>query len=152
MITLVLDHLWQSTLFAVAAGFLTLALDRNSARICYWLWFTASIKFLIPFLLLTGAGASLAAHLAPVAQTLPVFPSALIVNLTQPFSAKAPVLLAPVVRPLWLSFALLIVWALGFAGVLGFWLARWSELPRTCRTPPSRASRRPTSTSAAPTT
>jgi len=30
------NHLWQSTLFAVAAGLLALVLQRNSARIRYW--------------------------------------------------------------------------------------------------------------------
>jgi hypothetical protein len=31
------NHLWQSTLFAVAAGLLTLALRQQHARIRYWL-------------------------------------------------------------------------------------------------------------------
>lgn len=44
----VADHLWQSALFAGIAGLLTLALQRNSARISHWLWLTASCKFLIP--------------------------------------------------------------------------------------------------------
>ena len=44
-----LDHLWQSTIFAAAAGLLTLAFRRNGAHVRYWLWFGASVKFLIPF-------------------------------------------------------------------------------------------------------
>ncbi len=32
------DHLWQSTLFAVVAGLLTLILRNNYARARYWLW------------------------------------------------------------------------------------------------------------------
>ncbi len=43
------NHLWQSTLFAVAAGLLTLALRKNHARARYWLWLAASLKFLVPF-------------------------------------------------------------------------------------------------------
>jgi hypothetical protein len=31
------NHLWQSTLFAVATGLLTLALRKNHARARYWL-------------------------------------------------------------------------------------------------------------------
>ena len=42
-------HLWQSTMFAICAGLLTLGFRRNRARVRYWLWFAASIKFLIPF-------------------------------------------------------------------------------------------------------
>jgi bla regulator protein BlaR1 len=50
------DHLWQSTLFAVLVGFLTLALRKNRARVRYRLWLVASVKFLIPFSLLIGLG------------------------------------------------------------------------------------------------
>jgi len=41
------NHLWQSTLFAVAAGLLTLILRKNHARARYGLWLAASVKFLI---------------------------------------------------------------------------------------------------------
>src|SRR5437016_9262951 len=53
------DHLWQSTLFAVVAGLLTLILRKNRARARYWLWLAASAKFLIPFSLLIGIGSHL---------------------------------------------------------------------------------------------
>src|SRR5712691_11721497 len=54
------NHLWQSTLFAIAGGLLTLMLRKNHARARYWLWLSASVKFLIPFSLLIG----MASHLA----------------------------------------------------------------------------------------
>ena len=54
------NHLWQSTLFASIAGLLTLALRKNHARVRYWLWLAASLKFLIPFSLLVGIGSHLA--------------------------------------------------------------------------------------------
>ena len=50
------NHLWQSTLFAVVAGLLTLMLRKNQARARYWIWMAASLKFLIPFSLLVGIG------------------------------------------------------------------------------------------------
>lgn len=59
MTALLLDHLWQSTLFAVAIAALAWALRRNGAHVRYWLWLTASVKFLIPFSLLTFAGSQL---------------------------------------------------------------------------------------------
>jgi hypothetical protein len=43
------NHLWQSTMFAAVAGLLTLALRKNRAQMRYWLWLSASVKFLIPF-------------------------------------------------------------------------------------------------------
>jgi len=54
------NHLWQSTLFAVAAAVLTLILRKNQARARYWLWMAASIKFLIPFSWLVAIGSRLA--------------------------------------------------------------------------------------------
>jgi bla regulator protein BlaR1 len=51
------DHLWQSTAVAIAAWLLTVALRNNSARIRYFIWMCASIKFLVPFQLLTSIGA-----------------------------------------------------------------------------------------------
>ena len=50
------DHVWQSTLFAVVAGALTLGFRNNRAQVRYCLWFAASLKFLIPFSLLVGVG------------------------------------------------------------------------------------------------
>jgi hypothetical protein len=55
MMPAVLDHLWQSTLFALCAGLLTLAFRNNAASVRYWLWFSASVKFLVPFSLITAA-------------------------------------------------------------------------------------------------
>src|SRR5580765_4372667 len=62
------NHLWQSTLFAAAAGLLTLFLRKNRARARYGLWLAASVKFLIPFSLLVGLGNRMAwSHPSPTA-------------------------------------------------------------------------------------
>jgi len=53
------NHLWQSTLFAIAAGLLTVAFRKNRAQIRYWLWFSASLKFFVPFALLMALGSRL---------------------------------------------------------------------------------------------
>src|SRR5438132_9685243 len=50
------NHLWQSTVFALAAGLLTLAFRKNRAQVRYWLWLSASLKFLVPFALLMSLG------------------------------------------------------------------------------------------------
>ena len=44
MIAALLDHIWQSTLFAGAACLLTLAFRQNGAAVRFWLWFAASMK------------------------------------------------------------------------------------------------------------
>jgi len=51
-----MDHLLQSTLFAVAAALVALALTRQRAQVRYWIWAAASAKFLVPFSALIGIG------------------------------------------------------------------------------------------------
>jgi hypothetical protein len=62
---LVADHLWQSSLFAGAAGLLALALRKNRARLRHWLWLIASVKFLIPLSVIFTLGGQLAWRTAP---------------------------------------------------------------------------------------
>jgi tetratricopeptide (TPR) repeat protein/beta-lactamase regulating signal transducer with metallopeptidase domain len=50
------NHLWQSTLFAIVAWLIIMFLKKNRARIRYWVWFSVSIKFLIPFSLIASLG------------------------------------------------------------------------------------------------
>jgi beta-lactamase regulating signal transducer with metallopeptidase domain len=130
MSAFLLDHLWQSTLFAALAVLLTLAFARNAARIRHHLWFAASVKFLVPFAALTALG-----RLLPAA---PVAPAGMIVmrQLTMPFSAQ-PILAAPMQPALdWaqiLPFLLLALWAAGFIAIAARWLLRWSRLQRVVR-------------------
>ena len=56
MIAGLLDHLWQSSLVAGGLALLTLFFRNNSAAVRFWLWFAASVKFLLPFALLAGLG------------------------------------------------------------------------------------------------
>jgi beta-lactamase regulating signal transducer with metallopeptidase domain len=130
MISLLLDHLWQSTLFAVAAGLFTLMLGRNSANVRHWLWFAASVKFLLPFSLLVAVGAWMAQHLAPKASIPSAYASATyaISDAVRPFSAKAPILTAPTASTFDFGTALLAIWLLGFVCLIGFWLVRWRQL------------------------
>jgi bla regulator protein BlaR1 len=57
MISALLDHLWQSTLFCGAVWLLTLTLRGNGAAVRHGLWVAAALKFLIPFSALFCAGA-----------------------------------------------------------------------------------------------
>ena len=50
------NHLWQSTVVTAAVAWLALALRNNQARVRYWLWMIASLKFLVPFSLLMAVG------------------------------------------------------------------------------------------------
>ena len=55
------SHFVQSTLFAAVAALLTLAFRANRAQVRFCLWLSASLKFLIPFALLSMAGSHLRA-------------------------------------------------------------------------------------------
>ena len=56
MSSMITAHIWQSTLFAAAAGLLTLLLKKNRARTRYWVWFIGLAKFLVPFGVLVSLG------------------------------------------------------------------------------------------------
>ena len=59
MIAALMNHLWQSTLFAIAAAITAAALRKNGAHIRHGVWVIASLKFLAPFSLLMSLGADL---------------------------------------------------------------------------------------------
>ncbi len=62
MLAMVIDHLWQSTLTVLLAAALVVLLRRYGAQVRYWVWFAASMKFLIPFGLLAAIGSQLPWH------------------------------------------------------------------------------------------
>lgn len=122
MIAGLADHLWQSTLFAGAAGLLTLMLRHNGARARFWLWFAASLKFLLPFALLAMAGEKLA-QLLPVPRTILVIPAA-----AERFSAPAHTLAAPHTQGPDVFPLLLGAWLLGLCVILALRASRWWKL------------------------
>src|SRR5262245_59690763 len=128
------NHLWQSTLFAGVAALLTLALRQNRAHTRYWLWFAASIKFLIPFSLLITFGRQFEWPRPPtVVQPL----SAAIEQISQPFVLpEMPVGVTPAGSMLsTLAPALLFaLWFCGCVVVLLFWSLRWRRIRKTLRT------------------
>ena len=72
------SHLVQSTLFAGAAALLTLAFRANKAEVRFWLWLSASLKFLIPFALLSIAGSHIGTWAPPssvkgIGAAVPIF-------------------------------------------------------------------------------
>ncbi len=120
--TALLDHLWQSSLFALAAGLLTLALRSNAARIRFWLWFAASLKFLVPFTALVFLGMGLARLMpAPLPSSLRVL-APVAQKFSTPAQALAPAHGADFVLPL------LLIWLAGFCVILGLALTRWLKM------------------------
>jgi beta-lactamase regulating signal transducer with metallopeptidase domain len=130
MIAGLLDHLWQSTLFAGGAWLMTLWLRRNPARLRFRLWFAASVKFLMPFAALSALGESLSRLFpATVPQlVLEIRPAA--ERLSAPAWALAARQHTTTVNPMPL---LVCLWLAGFAVVLVLRLTRWLRLRAVMR-------------------
>jgi bla regulator protein BlaR1 len=130
------NHLWQSTLFAIVAALLTLAFRKNQAKVRYWLWLGASVKFFIPFSLLIAVGSHFewAQWRGPMACA--VFgcaghgpaPLVTIEQISEPFSqAETPTrsMAAPID---WLPVAILAVWVCGFLAIVLIRLRAWLRI------------------------
>ena len=125
------NHLWQSTIVVGVAWLLALALRRNQARVRYWVWMAASVKFLLPFALLIGAGEWLRSLMAtPVAATPEV--AAVMEQIAQPFPQAQPLDLAGQAvaahRVEVLPLLLLAIWACGALIVVARWAWGWLRM------------------------
>lgn len=131
------NHLWQSTLFAVVAGLLAMALRKNQARVRYWLWLAASVKFLIPFALLVTIGSHLPWARGPAEAKAGLYFA--MEEVSQPFgqpmmpaASKAAPAHSNVLSgaPHFFWGILAAVWLCGFALVLFVWCRRWGQISR----------------------
>jgi TonB family protein len=103
---------------------LALLLRNNGAHARYWLWWAASVKFLVPFSLLTLLGSKLAGETPYVTYVFTQW-SAAIVWLAQPLGAE----------PRWseATTALLAAWAAGFVLVVAGSTAQWRRIAAVVR-------------------
>ena len=130
----VANHLWQSTVFALGAATLALILRGVPARIRYWLWLAASLKFLLPFSLLLFLGSSLVPARVTISRLQPATYYSLDVA-SQPFTFT-PVLSGPMGSTLLsgrsptahMLFIVGAVWVVGVLIVVGSWIIRWRSI------------------------
>jgi uncharacterized protein (TIGR03435 family) len=129
----VADHLWQSTIFAVAAGLSTLLLRKHSARVRHWVWVTASFKFLVPFSLLITLGNHVQPGNGPVLTQNTL--SVALQQVSQPFSApvSSPLLNTVPARAGILPAVLWAVWACGLLGFAYSWWIWWRQIREAVR-------------------
>src|SRR5215469_15509659 len=119
------NHLWQSSVCAGAAGLLSLGLRKNRAALRYGLWFTASVKFLVPFSLLVSIGSQVGWR-TPPAIIQPAF-SFVVAEVSQPFTLNPSAsVVAPTPNTIPAIFSL--VWFCGVAIGLVFWLRWWGSI------------------------
>jgi Zn-dependent protease with chaperone function len=124
-VTALLDHFWQSTLFALLLGALTLLLRRHAAAVRFWLWFAASVKFLVPFSALMAIGAALT---LPVVPLLPDGPTLEVLqDAATPFASTPAASAVPDGTTNWIM-VLIVIWAAGTLLALLIWGTRWWKL------------------------
>ena len=119
------NHLWQSTVFAAVIALTAMTLRRNSARLRYWLWLAASLKFLIPFSVLVSIRPGGVAR--PTAA--PVLPALTVLRVSQYF-APAPTFatVAPAPARSYWGAAMGAIWAVGALLLLFRWYGRWQVI------------------------
>ena len=126
-----IDHIWQSTLFAIAIGLLTLLFRRNRARVRFALWFAASVKFLLPFSIIVWLGSWIeTSALHSLGRFNPCSGSGsfdglpLLGETGQSFAHAVTAALWPStitiseVTGAWLSLSLVGVWSIGFIAII----------------------------------
>jgi bla regulator protein blaR1 len=136
------NHVWQSTFFLAVAGLLTLILRKNHARARYWLWLTASLKFLIPFSWLVALGSHLAWWQPTTGTSGDLYYT--IEEISQPFTQSTTAAVSPSAASLlssgvvhWLLALLAGIWLCGLVAVLLIWCVRWRRIAVAirCSTP-----------------
>jgi bla regulator protein BlaR1 len=131
LVPALITHVLQSTAFVGVAWLLTLALSGYPARVRFWVWMSASIKFLFPFALLTSLGERWAKP-QPVYTVL----YTLIEEFNQPFAKAQPPALGPVasMRSLqgssWALWTFAALWACGSLLMLLRWARQWRSAHR----------------------
>jgi beta-lactamase regulating signal transducer with metallopeptidase domain len=137
MVIGLVNHLWQSTIFVAGMALLTLLLRHNSARLRYALWLSASLKFLVPFALITA----LAAHISWRSGLATPPPSFVVLmdRIAEPLATPNPTVRHAPSLATWLSHesiltSLAVIWACGVLTVLVFWLRRWRQIRHALHT------------------
>jgi bla regulator protein BlaR1 len=122
------NHLWQSTLIIAAAWLLTFALRHNQARTRYWIWWIASLKFLVPFSALIDLGQRIGSSVST--PTIRPALSNAIQQVTLPFPQVefVPAIPTTAIQTNYLPAALITVWALGSLILAVSWARRWWQL------------------------
>jgi beta-lactamase regulating signal transducer with metallopeptidase domain len=119
----VINHLWQSSAFAVVALLLALGFRRHSAQVRYRIWLAASLKFLIPFSAAMLVGGTYEWRTAP--EPAPPVSTA-IVRIAAPAGSAMPA--APAAPGEWLPLLLAALWFAGCAAVTARWWTRCREV------------------------
>ena len=127
----VANHVWQSTLFVAFVWLVALALRRHDARVRYWLWAAASLKFFLPMSWLISLGALVDWQTAPaIAQPAATFVMHEILVPPLLYDAAVPQVPQDTNIGRWVVLG---VWLAGTAVVLFWWGRQWRPLRSALR-------------------
>jgi bla regulator protein BlaR1 len=116
-VSAIADHLWQSTWFAFAVWLFAQFVRKDSARVRYWVWLAASVKFLVPFAFLSWIGNHFVLQLDDKPTLLPIMQQ-----------VAAPLTGGTISIEYFgdtTQYAIIAIWVLGSAALLGRWIAEW---------------------------
>ena len=113
----IVNHLWQSSCFGLLASLLAFMLRGNSPKVRYWVWLAASLKFLVPWVLLVNLGSLVPwpGHRAASVATA-TLPDTL-VQIAEPFSPNPYAAVRTQAQTHWGVTALALLWAAGFIAI-----------------------------------
>jgi uncharacterized protein (TIGR03435 family) len=136
MIEQLTNHLWQSTVFALVAALLTVFFRKSRAQVRYWLWFSASIKFFVPFALLITLGRQL--EWGPeMREVVSPAVSAAMVQISEPFLENTTLDLSALpsdaTRVDWLRVVAPAVWAFGSLAIVLVRVRVWRRIRAAVR-------------------
>jgi beta-lactamase regulating signal transducer with metallopeptidase domain len=133
MMAELVQHLWQSTIFAAAAALVAVWLRGHRARVRYGVWLAASLKLLAPFAVLVSLGAKLGWRVAPgpVGVMAQGMGQAFALN----WSAASPAVRGAVAAEGgWgIGWLLAAFWVGGSALILGRWILQWRRIAAVVR-------------------
>jgi bla regulator protein BlaR1 len=127
------NHVWQSTIFAVLVGLMTVAFRQNRAEVRYGLWLSASCKFLVPLSLLMTLGRRF--EWAPITQKAGVQTAVqfTLLQISQPFPSGLAQPPATRATHDWASIAILGTWACGVAAIVLLRFRGWRRIRAAIR-------------------
>jgi bla regulator protein BlaR1 len=127
------NHLLQSTLFAGLIMLLALAVRKKGASTRHWLWVAATVKFLVPFSWLISLGSQFQWQNSPAAAKATA--SVVLQETAQPFAVPItpPLLALAPEAPSRIAEVLLLVWLCGFVAVVYYWVAAWLHIRAAVR-------------------
>ena len=125
------NHLWHCTVVGALAALVAVTLRSHQAKVRFWIWFIASVKFLVPFSLLISFGAR-TGYSPDMERTLDVVSAPpLTIRAAQPFGLESPAAMAVQAQtpePDWWAVVTAVVWCGGCLLIIAKRIGEWQLL------------------------